>query len=645
MLEEEQGLSSVRRFWCNESWSPNGPQRFWFDNFSKTGDLGPEGEPHTPVAAVALRQTIPAAESRKYRFLLAWQFPNRTPETSKWEAPKGKEKAALGNYYCTRFSDAWAVAEYVQQNLPEIESGTRSFVQVLQSSTLPPVVIEAATANASTLVSNTSFRIADGSFHGFEGCGDSEGWGFGTCTHVWNYEVATQFLFPVLARSIRNTSFGYATAADGRMDFRHKLPLGGEHWGAAAADGQMGQIVKLYLDWKLCGDNAWLRQLWPACRRALAYAWCPGGWDSNKDGVMEGAQHTTYDVEFYGPNPFCESWYLAALKGAAEMAAAMGETEFAADCQRLYELGSGWTDAHLFNGEYYIQQVQGIPENQIAEGLRNWEGSKDTLHPDFQLGSGCLVDQLLGQYIADLAGMGPLLNVRNIRKSLESIYRYNYKRDLAQHASVGRTFALNDEAALIVCDYPKGGRPEIPIPYYSENFTGGEYVAAILMLKYGMVQQGVECIANIRRRYDGEKANPYAEAEYGRHYARAMASWGAVPMLSGFLYNGLTQELKVKPLVNADDFCCFWSTPTAWGSVRQTVAGQKARFALDPKRGSIVLRQLSLDPRIFSKDQASAAVGGRAVPCLVTRHEDDALLAFNQEVRISPAATLTVTIA
>jgi non-lysosomal glucosylceramidase len=643
VLEEERGQTSVRRFWRNDSWSPDGPQRFWFDYFSKTGDLGPESEPSTPVGAAALRQTIPAGESRRYRFLLSWHFHNRTPESSKWEAPKGKEQSPLGNYYCTRFSDAWSVAEYVQQNWSEIENGTRGFVDTLQSSTLPAAVLEAASANLSTLVSNTSFRIADGSFHGFEGCGDSEGWGFGTCTHVWNYEVATQFLFPVLARSIRGTSFGYATAADGRMDFRHKLPLNAEHWGAAAADGQMGQIIKLYLDWKVSGETTWLRQLWPACRRALAFAWIPGGWDSNRDGVMEGAQHTTYDVEFYGPNPLCEVWYLAALRATAEMAAAMDDSEFAADCQRLYEQGSRWTDAHLFNGEYYIQLVRGIPESQIADGLRNWEGSRDTVHPKFQLGSGCLVDQLLGQYMADLAGLGPLLDVAHVRKALQSIYLYNYRRDLSQHASVGRTFSLNDEAALVVCNYPEGARPEIPIPYCAENFTGSEYAAAILMLKYGMVDEGVECIANIRRRYDGERANPYAESEFGRHYVRALASWGAIPMLSGFSYNAVTRELDARPLIRANDFCCFWSTPTAWGSLNQAVDGGSAHFVLKPNRGSIAIQQLKLDSNLFSKNQASVEVGGVKVPCVVKRKGNQALFGLTEEVRVSPSATLVLT--
>ena len=45
------------------------------------------------------------------------------------------------------------------------------------------------------------------------------------------------------------------------MRFRQMLPDGIDRFGYAAADGQMGQIIKTYLDWKLCGDTEWLRGL------------------------------------------------------------------------------------------------------------------------------------------------------------------------------------------------------------------------------------------------------------------------------------------------------------------------------------------------------------------------------------------------
>ena len=54
-----------------------------------------------------------------------------------------------------------------------------------------------------------------------------------------------------------------------------------------------------------------------------------------------------------------------------------------------------------------------------------------------------------------------------------------------------RIFALNDEAALVICDYG-GKRPHIPFPYFAEVMTGFEYSAAVLMLYAGMIAQGIE---------------------------------------------------------------------------------------------------------------------------------------------------------
>ncbi len=616
-----------------------GPQHFWFDEFSKTGSLGAETEPSAPVACISQRLSVAPGTTGAFRFLITWHFPNRTPERCGWSAPAGKSKTIIGNWYCTQYKDAWDVAERVQARLPELERKTRAFVNTLQQSTLPEAVIEAASANLSTLVSNTSFRITDGSFQGFEGCSDHRGLGFGTCTHVWNYEVATQFVFPTLARSMRETSFGYATNAEGHMDFRHKLPPSNEYWGAAAADGQMGQIVKLYFDWVLCGDDKWLRQQWAGAKRALASAWRPGGWDERKFGVMDGVQHNTYDVEFYGPNPMCSSWYLAALRATTAMATAMGDTALAEECRHMADEGSRWIDANLFNGEYHIQKIRPIPQDKIASGLQVGMGTKDTMHPQFQVGDGCLVDQLIGQYMATVAGLGDLLDTEHIKKTLASIYKYNYKRSLHNHPSVQRVYALNDEAALVICDYSVGTPPAVPMPYYAEIMTGYEYSAAVLMLANGMVDQGVECIGNIRRRYDGERANPYDETEYGRHYARAMASWASIPILSGFRWDGRGKTLELMPHITADPFLSFWSTPQAWGSFKM----QPGRVHVEVNTGALTVASLKVPLATESGAPLKVQSGPTAINATVKPEQNHQVLVFASPVEIKPGRSLQIT--
>jgi non-lysosomal glucosylceramidase len=560
------------RGWERSRWW-NAPMFFW-DDFSADGELGPEAKEMGVVGALAQSRTIAPGSHADLTFLLAWHFPNRTPRRCGWSAARGDEDTLIGNHYTTRFPDAWAAADYGAANLDVLERKTRRFASVIAESTIPGVIKDAATANLSTLVTPVCFRTADGEFHGFEGANDHAGCCHGSCAHVWNYETATAHLFPTFARSLREVSFGYEMDDQGGIRFRERLPHSGESFGFAAADGQMGQIMHAYLDWRLSGDTAWLRRLWPRIKKAIEFAWTPNGWDADKDGVLEGVQHNTYDVEFYGPNPMCGIFYLGALRAGEEMARIADDEASAAEYRALFRRGSKWIDEHLFNGEFYVQQVRGTAKDKIPASLISDMGSTDTENPQYQTGGGCLIDQMVGQYLAEVMGLGPLVAPDHIRKTLQSILRYNYKHSLADYDSVQRTYVLNDEAALLICDYGKAERPHVPFPYYAESWTGLEYLAAAHMIFAGMTHEGIECIHNVRARYDGERRNPWDEPECGHHYARAMSSWSTLLAISGFRYHGGLHSVSINA---PQDFRCFWSTATGWGTFHVTPAGAQLR--------------------------------------------------------------------
>jgi hypothetical protein len=429
------------------------------------------------------------------------------------------------------------------------------------------VIKEAALFNLSTLRTQTAFRTEDGNFFGWEGCEDHKGSCHGSCTHVWNYEQGTAYLYGSLARSMREVEFLHATDDAGLMSFRVDLPLqNGNDWGLAAADGQMGCIMKLYREWKLGGDDAWLRELWPAAKRALAFCWIPGGWDADRDGVMEGCQHNTMDVEYYGPNPQMQYWYLGALRAAEELARHLGEQKYADDLRALFERGSRWTSEHLFNGEYYEHEIRPpASAAAIAPGLRHKSmGALNLEEPELQIGAGCLIDQLVGQYFSEVAGLGPLGPADETRATLQSIVRYNHRESMAGHFNQMRSYVLGDEAATLMCSYPRGNRPTRPFPYFTEVMTGFEYTLAVHMLYAGMIDEGIGLIQDIRGRYDGERRSPFNEAECGHHYARAMASWAAVLALTGFQYHAGTGVMAIRLGDGAAP--TFWSTGNAWGT-------------------------------------------------------------------------------
>ena len=581
------------RGWQKAKWWV-GPMLYW-DDFKAHGELSPESDKHTEVGALSLTRDIPAGGTADFTFILAWSFPNRTPAWCGWESGSGREHEIIGNWYATKFPDAWAVADHLASNLEALEKESGKFASAMKESSLPPAVKDAATANLTTLISQTSFRTADGEFHGFEGVGDHGGCCHGNCTHVWNYETATQFLFPQFAHSLRKAAYGYSMDERGCIYFRQSLPEGSGRSGFAAADGQMGQIIKTCLDWRLSGDMEWLRSVWPKARKAMEFCWVPGGWDANRDGVMEGVQHNTYDIEFYGPNPLCGIYYLGGLRAAEEMALGAGDKDFAAECRRIFESGSKWIDANLFNGEYYVQKIHAIKREDIARGLTGPMGADDPEHPDFQLGEGCLADQLIGEYLAHIAGLGDLLDPAHIRKTLNTLWRYNHYENLFDRDSVERAYVMNDEQAMVVCNYGSVPRPKIPFPYSTEAWTGIEYLVGSLFFEYGMLREGAETFAGTRRRHDGERRNPFNEPECGHHYARAMSSWSGMAVLSAFRYDGPEHRLRFERKAEARPFRSFWATGTGWGRYTLTLEGGRTKALVEVLHGSLPVREFTLE--------------------------------------------------
>jgi non-lysosomal glucosylceramidase len=192
-------------------------------------------------------------------------------------APAGEGKTVIGNAYAARFKDAWAAVSYTAAHLQDLEARTRMFVNALRDSTLPGAVKEAASANLSTLATTTCFphrrrrvsRVGRQRRHS----GDAAS---ATARMCGITKRQRRFLFPSFARSLRRSAFGYSMDDAGAMHFRQLLPEGKGRSGYAAADGQMGQIIHAWLDWKISGDDALLKSTWPRAKKALEFAWVPG---------------------------------------------------------------------------------------------------------------------------------------------------------------------------------------------------------------------------------------------------------------------------------------------------------------------------------------------------------------------------------
>lgn len=641
--------ASAKTTWGSGAWWDT--YQKWVDEFSADGTLKdvspakPTEDGKSDYATLAPNASLAPGESKTISFVLAWHFPVRL---NYWhdDDPKMKGKK-LTNDYGTRFKSAWEVATHTAGRLQDLESKTRAFAEALGSSTLPPYVVEAVSSQASILRTNTCILLEGRQFFGFEGCGDDQHNGWMNCSHVWNYEQAAAFLFPELERFMRTSDFLFQMRSDDSMAFRAKVPLGIDQWDfRPAADGQMGCIMKLYREWQISGDLEFLKKMWPSAKRALEFAW--KYWDADKDGVMEGEQHNTYDIEFFGANPMMTTLYLGALKAAEKMALALGEADAAARYRSVWASGVKNFES-MWNGKFYIQKTTPVADIRPMPPYddENWKHRVvDNGQLKYQFGQGCLSDQMLGQYFADVLGLEIGLPADHVRSALQSVYRNNFMHSFWTHANTQRIYAVNDENGLVLCSWPEGGRPALPFVYSDEVWTGVEYQVAANLIYRGLLEEGLAIAKAVSGRYDGVRRNPWNQIEWGNHYSRAMASYALLLALSGFRYSAVEQSLTFAPRINQKSFRCFFAAGSAWGTLSQSASRSTQEIRLEVLHGDIALRQIQLGIETDAVVSSVAVMLGNAASGVPkARVESDGgkvLVKFEQDVRLTPGVPLVV---
>ncbi|MDO6729264.1 GH116 family glycosyl-hydrolase [Marinovum sp. 2_MG-2023] len=543
--------------------------------------------------------TLPAGAQRTLRVAISWFVPNVQKD---WEsvlplldAPRPVDPV-WRNYYATVWTGAAHVAQDAFARWQDLAGPTRDLQQVLRDMTMPHVLREAISAHLSTLKTPTTLRLQDGTFYGWEGCDVGKGSCEGSCTHVWNYQQALGFLFPDLERSMHEADYLHnQLPGSGGMSFRLSLPLGvGISSFRPCVDGQMGNVLKTYRDWKMSGDTEWLRKWWPHAKAALEYAWHPDNydrWDPDQTGVIQGRQHHTLDMELFGPNSWLTGFYLAALDAAARMADALGDTNSAETYRGIFAKGRKWIDENLFNGAYFVQKVDlddrgqldvyqsddaAISANNLGGTVYDVYWSEEFQELKYQMGEGCSIDQVLGQWHADLYGLSSVFDDAKVRSALLSVYQHNFG-PLAEVANPARVFAVGDEKGTLTCAWPKDVRyPVFPTPHTHSVMGGYEYAFATHLMMIGEFDKGLEVFEAARARYRGHNRNPWNEIECGSNYARAMASYAAVPILSGFEFDLTQGAIGFDPKMSEGQrFMSIWSAGSAWGQVTITSGAAK----------------------------------------------------------------------
>lgn len=148
-------------------------------------------------------------------------------------------------------------------------------------------------------------------------------------------------------------------------------------------------------------DLAFLRQTWPAVRQSLAYL---TRFETSGNGIPQnaGIPDQTYDVwPMRGDSAYCGSLWLASLKAAAKMAAVLNDSAAGQQYRVWYARAQPNFIQHLWNGHYFDYDT-GSPYRHDV-----------------------MADQLVGQWYADLTGLGRLVPRRDTDAALRTVFRLN----------------------------------------------------------------------------------------------------------------------------------------------------------------------------------------------------------------------------
>ena len=548
-------------------------------------------------------------------FVISWHFANTI------ETVKGAE---TGHGYAKRFKNAAEVASHIAKNYERLNAETRLWNTTWYDSTLPHWFLERTFIPLGSLASPTCYRFTDGRFYTYEGIRSCAG----HPNHVWHYAQAHARTFPELEQDvIERVWYGFGFKPDGSMAYR------GEVGGDSAIDGHCGVILAVLRAHQTNPDNQMLKRLWPRVKKSIDYA---NSCDRDGDGLLDTPMLTTLDEPWHGVIPWISSLYIAALKAGEQMALEMGDQEFATDCHKRAEKGRAEMDAKLFNGEWFIQTAD--PENPKKLG------AYETVH----------IDQVMGQGWAWQVGLGRVLNENTTRSALNSIWKYNFTRNLdaydAQADPKGRPYYADGEGGVVMTANALGRKTPFGIYsgfacYLNETMNGFESQVAAHMIAEGMVKEGMAVMKTLDERYDGNKRNPFNEVECGDHYGRSMASYGAFIAITGFTYHGPKQHIGFAPKLTPENFKAAFTAAEGWGSYSQKISGGELRAELTVKYGQVPIQTMSLvPPGGKGARKVSAMVDGKSVTASVKEKDGSAEVVFPSHLILKAEQKLEITL-
>ncbi len=629
-------------------------------NWTETGAKIPDNSALLQTKEI----TLSPGEFTEVRFAVCWYFPNGHVGFHINTAVSRRQDQR--NYYDKFYDSAADVAKDLAKRHKELTDKTRLWRDTWYDSNLPTWFLDRTFINTSTLASAAVQRFhdtknpeTDGRVYFWEGVYR----GVGTCTHVSHYEQAFGRIFPDSARAQR-TITDYNIAWNNKLGFtqyRAENNSGGNNYGIAYAfDGATGTITRTYREHTTAPDNSFLKANWPRIKRAAQFMidqdagrgfftkYVPKeDLNSKPDGIITGPQYNTLDKTWDGVLPWMSGMYQAAMLATAEMATDMGDTEFAAECKRIAELGKKNLKAKAYNSKfgYYVQR----PVNQDK-----YVNSND----------GCHIDQMLGDYWANQVGLKLPFPAKEGNSALAKTFEHNFHKEVGVYQKdagikIVRTYALKDEPGSVMVSFPHGGSENsapknenrrwdnLVLGYFSESWTGQEYPLAAAMINRGLVTEGLAVCKGVDDRYAESplRRNPFNEIEYGNHYTRAMSGYAPFVSISGFKYHGPRKMIGFAPKMNADNFKSAFIAGQSWGSFSQEITDDELSAKISVKHGDLVVKTIELNAP-FKVDNVNVSTGwffgGKSAH--FTQDSDKVVITLKKTVELEKGDTVTISL-
>jgi uncharacterized protein (DUF608 family) len=594
---------------------------------------GPTPAGATVDAALAVPFVLKPGEKRTVAFVLAWHFSNTAFVA---------EKVHTGNMYANWWPDSLSVARDVIQRLEPLTAQTRLFNETFYQSNLPHWLLDRISSQTAILSSMTCHWAKDGFFYAFEGCNPKSGSCPGNATHVWGYAQTHARLFPEIARRMREQQY-VNMKPDGHFPVRFKH-------GYPAFDGMCHEISASLREHQTNADPMWLAHHWPAIKRAMDYT--IQRWDRDEDGMLSGPKHGM-DGDQGGTPSWMGSTYLCALGASAVMARLQSDNQAVERYERILGAGRATQDKALFNGEYFIQIPDVTPQEDYL--------------------TGCMEDQMLGQWWARQIGLGWLYPREHVKSAMAALFKYNFRAGFKGFKQAPRQFVVDEDAGMLYCTWPRGGRPLPPhiLQNVDEAMPPFEYSVAALMIDCGLVREAFTVVHATADRFDGRlrkglagydvrklpwtaggayatwgySGNPFGDDECGKFYARSLSSWAILLSCQGFTYDGPAETIGFSPMWKPEDHVSFFTTTAGWGTYSQKQTGNALKASVDLAWGELALsRIMVVVPGLAKPVKVRASSQGKQLEVSCTNLEGVCVITISGGIKLRAGQTLSVNI-